>query len=99
VNETDYQSARDTLIAALESDDGPGQLIHPLLGVDLVQVENYTVIERKEAGGYCEFDIEFVEAGQQTYSQPTTDTKSQSNAAAQKAIGDFPLSSDIQNLA
>lgn len=44
----DYQSARDNLINALESDGGAAQLVHPTLGVDTVVVDTYAVTERLE---------------------------------------------------
>jgi prophage DNA circulation protein len=50
------------LISALESDDA-GYLIHPLLGGMLVMCENYSYSDKRTAGGYFEFDMQFVEAG------------------------------------
>jgi prophage DNA circulation protein len=98
VNNPDYQAARDALIAALESDAGPGQLVHPTLGVDTVMVDTFNVIEHKEQGGMASFEIEFYEAGQATYSNPTVNTQAQSNSAAQSAIQSFQGSSDIEVL-
>lgn len=62
-NNPDYTPQRDALILALEQ-DGPGQLVHPTLGMETVMVETYSVMETREKGGYCEFDMLFVERGQ-----------------------------------
>lgn len=50
------------LIGALEADDA-GFLIHPILGAMLVMCENYSYSDKRTAGGYFEFDMQFVEAG------------------------------------
>jgi prophage DNA circulation protein len=50
------------LISALEA-DGPGVLIHPTLGEMLVQCERYSYSDKRTAGGYVEFEMQFVEAG------------------------------------
>lgn len=64
-NGFDYTAERDALIAALEQ-EGPGLLIHPTMGEFDVSVDTYNVSERRTTGGYCEIDIQFVEAGSQT---------------------------------
>jgi prophage DNA circulation protein len=50
------------LINALEADDA-GVLIHPTLGEMLVLCERYSYSDKRTAGGYVEFDMQFVEAG------------------------------------
>jgi prophage DNA circulation protein len=60
-----YQTARDRLLAELEK-EGAGALVHPTLGTFNVVCATYTVIERRERGGYVEFDLQFLEAGSQT---------------------------------
>src|SRR5689334_22416343 len=62
-NTADYRAERDALEAALES-EGPGILVLPTRGAVQVQVGPYTSTERRERGGYAEFEITFVEAGQ-----------------------------------
>jgi prophage DNA circulation protein len=52
----------DDVLFALESDDA-GMLIHPTLGAMLVMCENYSYSDKRTAGGYVEFDMQFVEAG------------------------------------
>jgi len=95
----DYQGARDALIAALESDGAAAQLIHPTLGVDTVVVDTYAVTERlEEAGGYSEFEIEFLEAGTTAFSTPTANTNSAVNTTAQNAIQTFQQSPIISGL-
>jgi prophage DNA circulation protein len=50
------------LISALEADDA-GFLVHPLIGAMLVMCDNYSYSDKRTAGGYFEFDMQFVEAG------------------------------------
>jgi prophage DNA circulation protein len=85
-----YIGPRDQLTDALET-EGPGQLIHPLLRPMQVICENYTVTESRERGGYCTFEMMFVEAGSDagssasaaTASVATQSATSTSSAAAQ----------------
>jgi prophage DNA circulation protein len=50
------------LISALEADDA-GILVHPTLGTMLVMCERYSYGDKRQQGGYVEFDMQFVEAG------------------------------------
>jgi len=50
------------LLGALEADEA-GMLIHPTLGAMLVMCERYSYSDKRTAGGYVEFDMQFVEAG------------------------------------
>lgn len=97
-NGYDYQPGRDALIAQLET-EGPGILVHPTLGTDVVEVDTYNVTERlSSAGGMAEFEISFLEAGSPIATTPVADTASASTAAAQNAITSFQGSSDITAL-
>jgi prophage DNA circulation protein len=58
----DYTQARNSLIVALEQ-DGPGTLVHPTLGQQQVMVDTFSYTETREKGGYCQFEMVFVEAG------------------------------------
>ena len=51
------------LLGALEADEA-GMLIHPTLGAMLVMCERYSYSDKRTAGGYVEFDMQFLEAGQ-----------------------------------
>lgn len=77
----DYRSARDALIAACER-EGPQTLVHPSLGQVQAACENYVATERREQGGYCVFELSFLEAGSQPGAAVTADTQSRSTAAA-----------------
>lgn len=60
-----YLDDKDTLITALEA-DGPGilRLPMPYAGADVtVMVGQYSVMQMRERGGFCAFDMEFVEYG------------------------------------
>lgn len=63
----DYDLDRDRLLLAL-SEPGPGELIHPYLGVKRVQVlGKYRVRESSVDGRMARFSITFVEAGQEQF--------------------------------
>ena len=56
-----YALRRDALIAALES-PGPGTLVHPWLGTFEVSLSGPVSVEHSaESGGYCSFQLSFVE--------------------------------------
>lgn len=79
----DYITFRDNLRNALEL-EGPGQLVHPFLGTFQVSVDQYSVTESRERGGYCIFSMLFVEAGQPVnYIQGATNTAANVVSAAQ----------------
>ena len=81
-----YLGPRDDLINALET-EGPGMLIHPLLGQMQVSCETYTVTETRERGGYCQFEMMFVEAGADAGSSPTASTQDAASGAAGHSSG------------
>ena len=58
----DYRVARDLLMDELEK-EGTGDLQLPTLPRMRVVVTRYRLTEEQKAGGFCVFDIGFVEAG------------------------------------
>jgi prophage DNA circulation protein len=99
-----YEDLRDALIAQLEA-EANGQLVHPTyVDADLVGVDVYSVTERRERGGYAEFEISFIEAGQDISAVVgTPNTPSAVNRAVDGAVptasansgSDFSGSNDI----
>lgn len=71
LRQANYIPQRDKLIEALESTDGPADLQLPTLGVLNVMCTRYRVTEEEKYGGYCVFDMTFVEFGQ----APATGTR------------------------
>jgi prophage DNA circulation protein len=59
----DYRTARDALIDALESSTGPGVLQLPTIAPLMVVNPQYRWSEEEKLGGYCVFDMTFVEFG------------------------------------
>ena len=59
---TNYQVARDILLTQLET-AGPGILQLPTMPSENVVVNRYRLTEEEKFGGYCVFDIDFVEFG------------------------------------
>jgi prophage DNA circulation protein len=60
--QTDYRVPRNALINALEQ-EGPGYLQLPTQVGQNVVVARYRMIEEEKFGGYCVFDITFLEYG------------------------------------
>lgn len=58
----DYRRARNLLISELEH-DGPGILQLPTLSPVDVVCQQYRITEEEKLGGYCVFDMQFVEYG------------------------------------
>jgi prophage DNA circulation protein len=58
----DYRIARDALIDALET-AGPGVLQLPTMRPFKVMCQSYRWTEEERTGGYCTFDMTFVEYG------------------------------------
>lgn len=70
----DYGTDKRALIDALEDSEG-GALIDPYLAEEMLCIcERYSVTEVRERGGYCAFEMLFVEMGQPGNAQPQTDT-------------------------
>jgi prophage DNA circulation protein len=83
---TDYQEQRDKLIKALET-EGSGKLVRPTTNQDDdVLVESYSVSERREKGGFAQFEITFVEAGVNIANTPQADTPAVVNNAATAVV-------------
>ena len=57
-----YLREKEDLIQALEGEDA-GQFVDPYRGSMLMMCERYAVIETREKGGYCVFEMAFCEAG------------------------------------
>jgi prophage DNA circulation protein len=58
-----YNVTKKALINALESSSG-AQLVDPYLGQPKMCIcERYSVTESRERGGYCAFEMAFVEVG------------------------------------
>jgi len=64
--DTDYRKARDALIAELEK-GGDGILQLPTLPPMTVVCQRYRLTEEEKLGGYCVFDMTFVEQGRQPF--------------------------------
>lgn len=57
----DYLEQRDDLLAALEDEAGPGELVHPYHGVRRAICVNLSVSETTADGGMATFALEFAE--------------------------------------
>lgn len=59
---SDYMAQRDALLAALEDEEGPGQLVHPYYGIKSAIGETTSTRETRAEGGWAVIGIEFCEA-------------------------------------
>lgn len=86
----DYQIWRELLVLALEA-EGPGLLVLPTLlqrDTIMVQPRDYTVRETRQAGGMAEFEMNFVESGNNILST-LIDSVSQVVGAAGDAVNNI----------
>ena len=68
-----YDQQRDALRQALYGVSGPGTLVHPWLGTLTVQVgERCSCRETRDRGGMAVFRLDFIEAGQPSYTRNDT---------------------------
>lgn len=79
-----YTLDRDDLIEALET-EGPGLLVHPTMGEFDAQPGPFSVVERRERGGFAEFEMNFLEAGSRDPFTITNATQGQVGSAADAA--------------
>lgn len=93
----DYEDYRDALIEELEADTD-GLLIHPTSGEDAVGVETYSVTERRERGGYAEFEMIFIEVGKDISGVSETDSQSKVSDTADTAASGFASDAEIDAL-
>lgn len=71
-----YNDTKRQLMRVLDNNEG-GTLMDPYLGEPLKCVcEKYSVTETRQRGGYCTFEMTFVELGSSGNSVEQTDTKS-----------------------
>lgn len=82
---TDYFAARDALIVALET-EGPGELVHPYFGRQLVQSFGFKVRETTKDGGLATFSITFEEAGENAFPKATIDNRRVLNEKSEDLI-------------
>lgn len=82
-----YLAQKDSLLAALEAAEGPGELVHPYHGVRRAVCTSLSVRETKADGGIAMFALEFAEAPAQAPT-PTAvvDSASEVDAGATAAI-------------
>jgi len=64
----DYRTARNLLASALEK-EGPGYLQLPTMTPLSVVCMRYRLTENEKQGGYCVFDMQFVEAGKSPFQE------------------------------
>lgn len=79
----DYRTARDALIAELEK-EGPGSLQLPTMKPIMVVNSSYRWSEEERYGGYCTFDMSFMEYGVPSQTQPSSSAQLNDQANAMK---------------
>ena len=81
----DYRKPRDRLIAALET-EGPGVLQLSTQPPQVVVVTKYRMTEEERFGGYCAFDISFLEYGLDPLLDPGQEDTQATVASAAQAV-------------
>jgi len=98
VHGVDYMDKRDALIAALDK-GGTGKLMNPYEGEMDVDVEDYTYIQRTNAGGRAEFTILFFESGSKPNPEVSVDSSAavltSATALEESAKADFVNNFDV----
>lgn len=82
----EYVSQRTKLREALEAEDA-AMLVHPVFAPDeglMAMCERYSMVENRTRGGYTEFEMQFVEAGEAGNSAIVTNVKEIVKIAASK---------------
>ena len=80
-----YVADRDALLAALENEAGPGELVHPYFGTMRAICSNLGVSESRDEGRIARFGIEFTWVPPSLAPGIATDFGSAANAAAAAA--------------
>jgi prophage DNA circulation protein len=88
-----YHEGKRALMNALDSSEG-GQLVDPYIGEPKMCIcERYSVSETRERGGYCQFEMTFVDLGAPGNTPEKTDSQSQlqnqSQGTGQQAAGNL----------
>ncbi|MFC7611763.1 DNA circularization N-terminal domain-containing protein [Teichococcus aestuarii] len=88
----DCLDQQDRMIEAAER-EGPGELMHPTLGLRQVSLVNLATTSRHDLGRVVELSFQFLEAGERVYPEFGQDGLSSilaaADAADQAAAGDF----------
>jgi prophage DNA circulation protein len=79
----DYQAQRDRLVTAAESEDGPGDIVHPYYGTLRVHCRGISVRESASEGRMARVLLQFVEASEQVAPTSVADE----SAAVDEATG------------
>lgn len=90
----DYMAGRDRLIDALEK-SGPGELVHPYRGRLSVAVMTAQLSESTDKGGLAQFNITFIESGENLQPDTKADTRNQLVTAADSA--QFEIESEFSD--
>lgn len=98
---TDYFGDRDDLLAALEA-EGPGELIHPYLGRQVVNCFDFKISESARDGGLVTVRMTFAESGDVEFPAASADTTylvdQSAGTAIDKAKSDFSDKFSISGL-
>lgn len=88
-----YDVTKKRLIAVLENSEG-ATLIDPYLAEPKKCIcERYSVTENRQRGGYCTFEMSFVELGE-SGNTPSTNTATDTNNQAQKTSSEGAVNLD-----
>lgn len=99
----DYVTQRDALRAALEDEEGPGELVHPYHGIRVALCSQLNIRESRTQGGFAAFSLEFAETPAQAptpgiVDDPAGQVSASADAAAVASDVEFLSAYDPTNL-
>lgn len=90
----DYLTQRDALLAALEDQAGPGELVHPYYGAKRVICKDCSVRESRADGGIAMFVLEFCETPTQA-PVPTAEVDSTGDVSAKADAAEIAMDAEF----
>lgn len=92
----DFEDARDALIEQLESDNNGTLVLPTSFDQKIVICDRFSLTERREQGGFAQFEMVFLEAGQDPSVQGTsTDTSAVSTNTSNSVTGSASSFNDL----
>lgn len=83
----DFESQRDALITELERETNGTLVLPTSFDQKIVICDKYSIVERRERGGYAELEMLFIEAGQDPSTLVSVDTQANVNNVVGSVTG------------
>lgn len=83
----DFESQRDALVAELERETNGTLVLPTSFDQKIVVCDRYSIVERRDRGGFAELEMVFIEAGQDPSTLVSLDTQSNVNNVVGSVTG------------